>query len=91
MSADLFTEPAPPAKTKLATLCQGCARPAGGHYTTNCRQCSLRRMARGIPFAQSTKDKALTPAYRAQCAVLGDVKIVHAEVKAMAEALKANA
>lgn len=79
---DLFTpEPKP------AAPCDACAVPTSGHYRTGCRQCSLRRIARGPEFWASKQAKALTPAYMALLQALGPVEAVHLEVKAAFAAL----
>lgn len=68
----------------IADACEGCAKPDGGLYIMGCRACSLRSIARGMEFYESTKAGKLTQAYRSRLVVLGEVKMVHAEVKAAA-------
>lgn len=70
--------------------CLGCAKPEGGTYIAGCRACRLRLIARGPWFAESMREGKLTPAYRAQLAGLGKAADVHAEVKAVAEQLRAG-
>ena len=70
--------------------CKACMLPVSGVYITTCRQCSLRKIARDIPFADSIRDNQPTEAYRRQLAALGKPTAVHREVLAMAEKLKAG-
>ena len=70
--------------------CQACTNPRSGHYTSGCRQCTLRSLARSPEFYASMKACKLTPAYMALLQALGPVESVHAEVKAVAEALSSR-
>lgn len=70
--------------------CEGCVKPNGGTYIAACRGCRLRLIARGPWFAESQREAKLTPAYRAQLAGLGKAAEVHAEVRALAESMKAG-
>lgn len=71
--------------------CQACALPEFGQYTKGCRPCSLRRIARGMPYWQSMQDGKPTRAYIAQCRALGQPSKVHAEVQAAADELRTYA
>lgn len=67
--------------------CHACTTPNSGVGMLGFRQCQLREIARGPAFFASMLAGKLTPAYAAQCEALGQVKAVHAEVKAVSKTL----
>lgn len=68
--------------------CPGCDKPEGGLYIVGCRRCALRRIARGLPFADSIREGSPTDAYKRQLAALGKPTAVHREVLVMQQELR---
>lgn len=68
--------------------CAACANPAGGLYIAGCRPCTLRSVARSPEHFESRKAGRMTPGYRALLQAHGPTDEVHAEVKAMFQALR---
>lgn len=78
---------------EAVTTCPACLSQPSGLSVAGCHACAVRELARGPLFFTSSRLGRITPDYRAACAALGDVAMVHAEVKACADkmALKGSA
>lgn len=75
------------------TDCEGCLNPDGGLYMAGCRQCSIRRLARGPEFYASVAAQRIVPAYLETLRALfgDDWKAGHEEVKAEAKRYRTGA